>query len=109
MAIMLKIWLTGIALYFSLTLLSQKTELQQFFQQEEVLTGRWKLNDTAPVREFYALTGFQTVWTGEESVKNKQILLTLLQHAEDQGLEISDYQFDFISELKNPGMLEEGQ
>lgn len=103
MAIMLKIWLTGIALYFSLTLLSQKTELQQFFQQEELLTGRWKLNDTAAVREFYALTGFQTVWTGEESVKNKQILLTLLQHAEDQGLEIRDYQFDFISELKNPG------
>jgi len=57
-----------------------------------------ELQNLEQVKEFYAINGYNYAWVNHAS--NTKTLLQLLQTAPELGLEVADYQFDFVQSFR---------
>ncbi|MGN6266705.1 MAG: L,D-transpeptidase family protein [Ginsengibacter sp.] len=93
------LWL---AIFSSMIICAQvNSEIQQQYLSE-------KLNDKIPgvnfreeIKQFYALTHYQTAWIESKDTSRLAALLNHLSSAASWGLNEKDYQYDFVSAYKN--------
>ncbi|MGN6298951.1 MAG: hypothetical protein ACTHM7_19315, partial [Ginsengibacter sp.] len=93
------LWL---AVFSSMIICAQvNSEIQQQYLSE-------KLNDKIPgvnfreeIKQFYALTHYQTAWIESKDTSRLAALLNHLSSAASWGLNEKDYQYDFVSAYKN--------
>lgn len=92
----------ALLIFISLDATSQinSNQLQQFFSETR-FTNKAGLKYTDEVKQFYSLNNFQKVWFQNEQAPLRNNLLNILEQSDNYGLEQRDYQFNFISSLRN--------
>ena len=85
--------------YSGITLVTG-AKMQQYLEGS-IQTTNIKLQYSDAVKEFYEISSYRFFWMQLENEANRNLLLTILKNAGEQGLEEKDYQHQFIEAFRN--------
>ena len=69
--------------------------------EKDIPWQKWNIRDSNAVKEFYRTMEYKPAWTGNEGRYNFPLLINLLQHADEHGLEEKDYQFEMLTRYRD--------